>query len=246
MAQRILIVGATSGMAEAAARVWAQRGERLYLLGRDAERLQALAADLKVRGADIAGVGHFDAADLASHPAAVGAALAALGGLDVALLAQGVLGDQAASAADAATALKELTVNALSIVSIATPLANALEAQGHGSLAIISSVAGERGRQSNYVYGSAKALVTAFASGLRNRLAPQGVNVVTILPGFVATAMTAHLKQGPLFASAATAGRLIVKAVDERKAVAYVPGFWRLIMAIIKAIPEPIFKKLKL
>jgi len=246
MQQRILIVGATSGMAEASARLWAQRGERVYLMGRDAERLQALAADLKVRGADVAGVGHFDAADLASHGPAVAAALAALGGLDVALLAQGVLGDQAAAAADAGVALRELTVNALSVVSVATPLANALEAQGHGTLAIISSVAGERGRQSNYVYGSGKALVTAFASGLRNRLAPKGVQVVTILPGFVATAMTAHLKQGPLFASADKAGALIVKAMDKRKDVAYVPGFWWLIMAIVKSIPEPIFKKLKL
>jgi hypothetical protein len=246
MQQRILIVGATSGMAEAAARLWAKRGERLYLMGRDAERLQALAADLKVRGADVAGVGRFDAADLASHANAVGAALAALGGLDVALLAQGVLGDPAANTADAAVAVKELTVNALSVVSVATPLANALQAQGHGTLAIISSVAGERGRQSNYVYGASKALVTAFASGLRNRLAPHGVHVCTLLPGFVATAMTAHLKQGPLFASADKAGRLIVKAIDRRKDVAYVPGFWWLIMTIVKAIPEGVFKKLKL
>lgn len=246
MTQRILIVGATSGMAEAAARIWAGRGARLYLLARDPQRLTALAADLGLRGAELAGSAVFEAADLASHGSLVEGALRALGGLDVALLAQGVLGDPVADRADAGLALRELTVNALSLVSVATPLANALEAQGHGCLALISSVAGERGRQSNYVYGAAKALVTAYASGLRNRLAPCGVQVCTVKPGFVATAMTAHLRQGPLFASAATAGRLMVKAIDAKKDVAYIPGFWRLIMAVIKAIPEPLFKRMKL
>jgi short-subunit dehydrogenase len=246
MAERILIIGATSGMAEEAARVWAARGARLYLLGRDLERLGALAADLRVRGADIAGTGTFDAADLGSHVGVVAQALGALGGLDTALLAQGMLGDQAAAQANGAVAVAEFTVNALSMISLATPLADFLLTQGRGSLAFISSVAGDRGRQSNYIYGAAKAAVSAFASGLRNRLAPHGVQVCTIKPGFVATAMTAHLKQGPLFASAATAGRLIVRAIDKRKDVAYVPGFWRLIMAVIKAIPEPLFKRLKL
>lgn len=244
--QRILIVGATSGMAEAAARVWAGRGDRLYLLARDPQRLKALAADLGLRGAEVAGSAPFEAADLASHAALVDAAVAALGGLDVALLAQGVLGDPAAARASGGVALKELTVNGLSMVSVGTPLANVLQAQGRGCLAFISSVAGDRGRQSNYVYGSAKALVNAFASGLRNRLAPQGVQVLTLKPGFVATAMTAHLKQGPFFASAANAGRLIVAAIDAKKDVAYIPGFWRLIMAVIKAIPEPLFKRMKL
>jgi decaprenylphospho-beta-D-erythro-pentofuranosid-2-ulose 2-reductase len=246
MAEKILIAGATSGMAEEAARVWAARGARLFLLGRDLERLGALAADLKVRGGDIAGTAAFEAADLGSHEALAAQALAALGGLDVALLAQGVLGDAEAARASGAVAVAEISVNALSMVSLATPLADFLRTQGHGTLAFISSVAGDRGRGSNYVYGASKALVSAFASGLRNALAPHGVHVCTLKPGFVATAMTAHLKQGPLFASAATAGRLIVKAIDAKKDVAYIPGFWRLIMAVIRAVPEPVFKRLKL
>jgi NAD(P)-dependent dehydrogenase (short-subunit alcohol dehydrogenase family) len=233
-------------MVEAAARLWAARGARLYLLAREGERLGPLAADLALRGADMAGTAVFEAEDLASHGALVQQALAALGGLDVALLAQGILGDQAAAQADAAVAVREFNINALSMVTLATPIANALQAQGHGAIAFISSVAGDRGRQSNYVYGAAKATITAFSSGLRNRLAPHGVQVTTIKPGFVATPMTAHLRQGPLFVSSATAGRLIVKAIDKRKDVAYLPGFWRLIMAVIACIPEPIFKRMKL
>jgi NADP-dependent 3-hydroxy acid dehydrogenase YdfG len=214
--QRILIIGANSGMAEAAGRLWAGRKARIYLLGRHAERLAALAADLTVRGADIAGQASFEANDFGHHAAILDDAVHALGGLDIALIAHGSLPDQKAAEVDAALALREISTNGLSVVSLAGILANALEAQGHGTLAVISSVAGERGRQSNYVYGSAKALVTAYLSGLRNRLSKKGVHVCTIKPGFVATAMTAHLKQGPLFASADTAAKCIVGAIDAK------------------------------
>lgn len=244
--QKILIIGANSGMAEACARLWAARGAALHLLGRKTERLEALAADLKLRGAAAATWAAFDANDYAHHASALDDAAKALGGLDVALVAHGTLGDQKAAELDPAVALKELSTNAVSVVSLCTILANALEAQGRGTLAVISSVAGERGRQSNYVYGCAKALVTAFTQGLRNRLHPKGVHVCTLKPGFVATPMTAHLKQGPLFASAETAAKAIVKAIDKKKDVAYVPGFWALIMLVIRAIPEGVFKRLRL
>ena len=244
--QRILIIGANSGMAEAAARVWAKRGDKLYLLGRNEERLAALSADLAIRGAVVAGHASFDANALGQHAALLRQATQALGGLDVALVAHGTLPDQAKAQNDMAYALHEISTNALSVVNLCSLLANTLEAQGSGTLAVISSVAGERGRQSNYVYGSAKAMVTVFTQGLRNRLFKSGVSVVTLKPGFVATAMTAHLPQGPLFASADKAGRCIVCAVDRKKNVAYVPGFWALIMFVIRSIPESIFKKLKL
>ncbi|HXC65533.1 MAG TPA: SDR family NAD(P)-dependent oxidoreductase, partial [bacterium] len=123
---------------------------------------------------------------------------------------------------------------------------NRFEAQGRGCLAVISSVAGDRGRQSNYVYGTAKATVTAFLSGLRNRLFRSGVQVLTIKPGMVDTPMTAALKKGPLFASADTVAAGIVRAVDKRRDVVYVPGYWRLVMGVIKALPEGVFKRLKL
>ena len=244
--QRILIIGANSGMAEAAARIWAKRGDRLFLLGRSVERLEALSADLSIRGAQMAGHAIFDATALDHHADILEKSVHLLGGLDIALIAHGTLSDQHLAQLDMGYALKELNINGISVVSLSTILANAFEAQGHGTLAVISSVAGERGRQSNYVYGSAKALVTVFTQGLRNRLQRQGVHVCTLKPGFVATAMTAGLKQGPLFASVDTAGRCIVTAIDKKKNVAYVPGFWALIMFVIRSIPENIFKKLKL
>jgi decaprenylphospho-beta-D-erythro-pentofuranosid-2-ulose 2-reductase len=243
---KILIIGAGSAIAEATARRWAIRGDALYLVDRDAERLGAVAGDLRVRGGSVAGQAVLDVNDFAAHAKVLDAAAAALGGLDLAFIAHGTLGDQAAGEADPAVALKELSTNALSVVSLGTLLANRFEAQGWGCLAVISSVAGDRGRQSNYVYGTAKATVTAFLSGLRNRLYRSGVRVLTIKPGMVDTPMTASFKKGPLFASAETVAAGIVRAVDEKKDVVYVPGYWRLVMAVIKALPEAVFKRLKL
>jgi decaprenylphospho-beta-D-erythro-pentofuranosid-2-ulose 2-reductase len=243
---KILIIGAGSAIAEATARRWAARGDALYLVDRDAERLGAVAADLRVRGGAVAGHSILDVNDFAAHAGVLDAAAAALGGLDLALIAHGTLGDQAACEQDPAVALKEISTNALSVISLGTLLANRFEAQGRGCLAVISSVAGDRGRQSNYVYGTAKATVTAFLSGLRNRLYRSGVQVLTIKPGMVDTPMTAAFKKGPLFASAETVAAGIVRAVDQRRDVVYVPGYWRLVMAVIKALPEAVFKRLKL
>jgi decaprenylphospho-beta-D-erythro-pentofuranosid-2-ulose 2-reductase len=244
--QRILIVGANSGMAEAAARIWAARGDTLYLVARNRERLAALAADLQIRGARVAGYAQLDVNEFHRHAEVVDQAVQALGGLEIALVAHGSLADQKRAQSDPVYAIRELSTNGTSVAGLCTLLANVLEARGAGTLAVISSVAGERGRQSNYVYGAAKALVTAFTQGLRNRLASRGVCVCTIKPGYVSTAMTAHLPRNALFASAATAGRCIVDAIDRRRDVAYVPGFWALIMAVVRAIPEPVFKRLKL
>ena len=125
-------------------------------------------------------------------------------------------------------------------------LANYFEKRGEGTLAAISSVAGDRGRQSNYVYGTAKAAVNTYLQGLRNRLYSKGVHVLTIKPGFVDTPMTAHLRQGPLFASADRVARDIVKAIEKKKCIIYTPWFWRWIMLLIRLIPEPVFRRLKL
>jgi short-subunit dehydrogenase len=243
---KILIIGAGSAIAEAAARRWASRGDALFLVDRDAERLGAVAADLRVRGGTVAGQSVMDVNDFGRHAPVLEEAIASLGGLDLALIAHGTLGDQAACERDPAVALKEFSTNALSVISLGTLLANLLEAQGRGCLAVISSVAGDRGRQSNYLYGTAKATVTAFLSGLRNRLFRSGVRVLTIKPGMVDTPMTASFKKGPLFASADTVAEGIVRAVDRKKDVVYLPGYWRLIMAVIKAMPEGVFKRLKL
>ncbi|HEX5374095.1 MAG TPA: SDR family oxidoreductase [Aquabacterium sp.] len=244
--KKILIIGATSAMAEACARQWAQRGDRLFLAARKVEPLQSIAADLSTRGAQQVGYQAFDATALDQHAALLEAATQAMGGLDTVLIAHGTLSDQDKAQNDVPYALSEIATNGTSVIAFMTLAANQLEAQGHGAIAVISSVAGDRGRQSNYVYGSAKALVSAFASGLRQRLAKKGVHVVTIKPGFVDTPMTAHLPKGPLWAQPEKVARDICAAIDQGRTVVYTPGFWRLIMLIIKHIPEFVFIKLKL
>lgn len=246
MKRSILVVGATSAIAEATARLWAARGDSLFLLARDSERLEAIAADLRVRGAASVRHAAFDADAIDRHEDVLEAAAAALGGVDIVLIAYGSLPDQRACERDCALALAQLRTNALSVVSLLTHLANRFEAQRHGTIAVIGSVAGDRGRQSNYVYGTAKAAVAVFLQGLRNRLHPCGVQVLTIKPGFVDTPMTAAFRKGPLWASPAGVARGIVHAVDKGSDVAYVPGFWRPIMAMVRCVPEALFKRLKL
>jgi decaprenylphospho-beta-D-erythro-pentofuranosid-2-ulose 2-reductase len=244
--QRILIVGATSAIAEATARLFAARGDALFLAGRDDARLQAIAADLSVRGAKLAETEVFDARAYDRAAVLLRTATERLSGLDAALIAHGTLSDQSACQQSIDRLREEFDINALSVMALCTELANQFEAQGHGVIAVISSVAGDRGRQSNYVYGTAKAAVTAFTSGLRQRLYPKGVRVVTIKPGFVSTPMTAAFKKGALWASPASVATDIVRAMDAGKAVIYTPGFWRPIMWIIRSVPETIFRRLKL
>jgi short-subunit dehydrogenase len=244
--KRILVIGATSAIAQAAARLWAARGDCLYLLGRDEARLQAIAADLRVRGAAMAACARLDATEFDRHPAALDAAWAALGQVDVVLLAWGTLGDQRQCERDAAGARTQFDTNATSVLSLLTHLGNRFETQRHGTIAVISSVAGERGRQSNYVYGAAKSAVSTFAQGLRNRLHHAGVQVLTIKPGFVDTPMTAQFDKGPLWAAPETVARCIDRAVARRRDVVYAPWFWGGIMAVIRMIPERYFKTLRL
>lgn len=244
--KKILIVGATSAIAEATARHFARDGNILFLAGRNLERLQAIAADLRVRGARNVEIAALDVCNTDAVAAIVTNAINALQGLDMALIAHGTLSNQTACEHSIELLTQEFTINALSTMALCTTLANFFESQSQGTLAIISSVAGDRGRQSNYVYGAAKAAVTAFTSGLRQRLHGKNVRVVTIKPGFVDTPMTAAFNKGPLWASAATVGRQIHRAMLRGTPVVYVPGFWAPIMFIIRHIPETIFRRLKL
>ena len=244
--RRILIVGATSAIAEATARLFASRGDALMLTGRSPSRLQAIADDLKVRGAARAETFVLDARAFDRFPALLQAATERLGGLDAALIAHGTLSDQGACQRSVEQLREEFEVNALSVMALCTHLANLLETQGRGVIAVISSVAGDRGRQSNYVYGSAKAAVTAFTSGLRQRLYPKGVRVLTIKPGVVSTPMTAAFKKGALWATPARVAADIVRAMDGGKAVIYTPWFWWPIMFVLRHLPESIFVRLKI
>jgi len=244
---KIMIFGATSAIAQATARIMAARGDALILVGRSEEKLKAVADDLLVRGAERVDFTAMDANETARHEPLIGTVYEMLGGLDTVLIAHGVLPDQDACQKDYSEAEASLQTNFMSVVSLLTPIANRFEEQKHGCIAVISSVAGDRGRQSNYVYGTAKAAVSTFLSGLRNRLCKAGVAVVTIKPGFVDTPMTAAFeKKGFLWASPEAIAKGIVKAIDKRKDVVYLPFFWRWIMLIIRCIPERIFKKLGL
>jgi len=244
--QHILVVGATSAIAEAALRLWAARGCTLYLLARDTARSEAIAADLRVRGATAVHTGSLDVADFAAHASAVELACTTLGRVDAALIAHGTLPEQARCEVDENYALREFAVNGTATIALAGLIAQKLEEQGHGTLAVISSVAGDRGRASNYLYGSAKAAVSTYLSGLRQRLHGRGIGVVTIKPGFVDTPMTAAFAKGPLWASPERIAHGIVHAIDERRAVVYLPWFWRGIMAMIRCVPEFVFQRIKL
>ncbi|RUL64284.1 SDR family oxidoreductase [Dyella dinghuensis] len=243
---RILIVGASSAIAEATARCYAARGARLFLIARQSQRLEDMASDLKVRGAADVAFATLDVNQLDAHGDVLSQAWTWLGEVDAMLVAHGTLPDQNACEASAELAVKEFNTNGTSTIALMTLAANRFEAQRHGTLAVISSVAGDRGRQSNYLYGSAKAAVTAFASGLRQRLTKVGVNVLTIKPGFVDTPMTRDFKKSALWAKPESIARSIVRAVDRGRSVVYLPWFWLPIMLIIRHVPEFVFKRIKL
>lgn len=233
---RAIVFGATSGIAQEVLRLWAARGDELFLVARSEVRLSAVADDLRMRGARAVRTAAADLDDLSRH----GALFDEAGAFDALLVAQGVLGD---NDGDPARAEAVLRTNLNAPISLLTHAAQ--RAQPGACLAAIGSVAGDRGRATNAVYGAAKAGLDAFLSALRQRMFQRGVRVVTLKPGFVDTAMTAHLKKSPLFASPERVARGIVRAVDAGKPVAYLPGFWRLVMFAVRAIPETLFRRLR-
>jgi decaprenylphospho-beta-D-erythro-pentofuranosid-2-ulose 2-reductase len=243
----IVIYGATSAIAQAVARRMAARGDALVVVGRDKERTESVAADLTVRGAARAHAIVIDFADKATHDDAWKSVQSALSGpVDTVLIAHGLLGDQRRAERESAHALEILDVNFLQVVTLLTPIVNTMEQNKKGTIGVISSVAGDRGRQSNYIYGTAKGAVNVLLEGLAHRLAPVGVRVVNIKPGFVDTPMTASVKKGPLFAKPDVVAKRIVRALDAGQRVVYVPWFWWGIMTIIRTLPTFLFNKLRL
>ena len=244
--KRILIIGATSAIAEHCARIWAAEGDALHLVARNEQHVQVIASDLKVRGASEVTTYVTDLNNMDKHEELLDVADAALGGVDIVLIAHGTLSNQKSCELSVKETLAEIQTNALSTISLLTLIANKFEAKQSGTICVISSVAGDRGRASNYVYGTAKAMVTAFTSGLRQRLQKSNVSVVTIKPGFVDTPMTAEFKKGLLWVKPITVAESIVRAIDGKKTEVYVPQFWCFIMSIIKILPTKIFKRLDL
>lgn len=246
MAQNILIIGATSAIALACARRWAAQDVCFFLVGRTPDKLAQVAADLGARGARV----HSHVLDLhhtEQHAAMLDACYAALPRVDLALLAHGTLPVQAQVEADAALALRAFSDNAVSVIALLTDLANRMQAQRSGCIAVIASVAGDRGRPSNYVYGAAKAAVATFCSGLQARLHPYGVQVLTIKPGMVDTPMTQGLAlPRALLASPERVAADIQRALRQGQGTLYTPWFWRPVMLAIGLIPGALFKRLRL
>jgi short-subunit dehydrogenase len=222
------------------------RGARFFLIARNEERLHSMAADLKVRGAHSTQCATLDVNDFDQHQIVLQRAMEFLQSIDIALIAHGTLGSQKACEADFNLALREINTNATSVISLLTHLANLMASQGHGTIVVITSVAGDRGRQSNYVYGTAKGALNIFLQGLRQRLFRCGVNVVTIKPGFVDTPMTKEFKKGWLWSAPEDISNGIIRSVAQRKAVVYLPRYWRIIMFVIRAIPEKLFRTMRL
>jgi decaprenylphospho-beta-D-erythro-pentofuranosid-2-ulose 2-reductase len=244
--RKILVLGATSGIAEATCRIWAAQGASLFLVARNPEKLAAVGADLKVRGASYVDTAVADLDDTDKHPELLAHAVNSLTGMDIAYLAHGILGDQNEAEQDFNTAAQIIHTNFMAPVSLLTWLANFCVQRHAGTLAVISSVAGDRGRKSNYLYGSSKAGLSAFLGGLRNRVDREGVTVLTIKPGPTKTAMTAGMPKSEKFADVDSVAESIVRAIDKRKDALYVPFQWQPIMFIIRNIPERVFKKLNL
>lgn len=244
--RKTLIIGAASAIAEATARLLARDGDSLFLVARDQEKLNMIAEDLRVRGAAHVQVATLDVLDFDRHIVVLERATEAMQGLDLAILAHGTLPHQKSCEESFAVTRREFDINATSVISLVTWLGNYFERQRSGTIAVISSVAGDRGRQSNYVYGAAKGAVSLFLQGMRNRLQAAGVKILTIKPGFVDTPMTAEFEKGLLWAQPQTVADKIVTALRKEKDIVYVPGFWRLVMWVIKSIPETLFKRLSL
>lgn len=237
----ILIIGATSSIAHAIARLYTKNGNNLYLLARDKDKIDTIKKDLDTRGASSIHTNIFEATDFEKHDAILEQAHSILSHIDIAIIAHGSLPSQKECEKSTSMTISECETNAISTISLLTTLANIMTEQQHGSICVITSVAGERGRQSNYVYGASKAMVSIFLQGLRHRLFKHGVHVIDVKPGFVDTPMTASFKKGALWASPEKVAKDIVKGIKKHKKTIYTPWFWFIIMLIIRNIPEFIF-----
>jgi decaprenylphospho-beta-D-erythro-pentofuranosid-2-ulose 2-reductase len=246
--ENVLIVGATSGIARALGHELAEQGCHLMLAGRRQDELDRCAADLRTRYQTPTGTEPFEALDFESHPAFFTRCLDHFAGtLHGLILCHGYMPNQTATQTNITEVRRTIDVNFTSAISLLMLAANYFEQRKSGYIVVLSSVAGDRGRMSNYTYGAAKAGLNAYLQGMRNRLQHAGVQVLTVKPGFVDTPMTHGLlnPHSPLVATPERVAREVNNAIRKRKDVIYSPGFWRVLMAIIRALPESIFKRLR-
>jgi decaprenylphospho-beta-D-erythro-pentofuranosid-2-ulose 2-reductase len=240
----VVVLGGGSDIGSSTARLLAARGSTIVLAARRPDELIDEAAALRGAGARAVEVVAFDALDTEAHPAFVRELFDRFGDLDLVLLAFGVLGDQEAAEKDSAAALEVARTNYLGAVSVLIPLAEGLREQGHGTIAVLSSVAAERGRRSNFVYGSAKAGLDVFCQGLADRLHGEGVHVLVVRPGFVASKMTAHLDSAPLSTTPEAVAKATLDGLDRGADVVWVPGPLRWVMTVLRHLPRSVFRRL--
>ncbi len=245
MARRVVFLGATKGMGRALARKMAERGDRLFLLGRPGEDLEASANDLAARGAGEVGTAACDLEDTSSFAPALDAASARLGGFDTVVVTAGLFATQEELEADADLAVRLTTVNFANTVGFCEEARKRLLAQGGGTLCAFSSVAGERGRKPVVIYGASKAGLTRYLEGLDHRYRSQGLRVVTVKPGFVKTGMTAGLKPPPFAGDPEGVATRVLRAIDRGTPVVYAPAPWSAIMAVIRRLPRPVMRRVK-
>lgn len=242
---KVVVLGATSGIALKVERQLAERGCELLLVARSEQRLEEIECDLTIRGAKQVLTGAADLSNVSQHAAIFDWINRSFSGYDTLLLAYGSMHEQKESEGSVDTLMEEINVNYVSAAALLTLFASEFEQRGTGCIAAITSVAGDRGRRSNYVYGSAKGALSLFLQGLRSRLHPAGVKVITIKPGPVQTAMTDHMPNASRFADPAVVARDIVRALERRGPdVLYTPKIWRYVMAAVEHVPETIFKRL--
>jgi decaprenylphospho-beta-D-erythro-pentofuranosid-2-ulose 2-reductase len=244
--KKILVIGATSTIAQHCIRIYAERGDKLFLVARNKKNLKKIAKNLKKITTSTIKIFSLDLRKIDHHVLMLNAAEKYLGEIDIVLIAHGTLPNQKLCEQNVKMSLEEIKNNALSTISLLTHLANRFEVKKKGSIAVISSVAGDRGRASNYVYGSAKAMINTFLSGMRQRLYKSNINILTIKPGLVNTTMTKNLKKNIFYAKPITIANQIVSAIDKNKNLIYTPLYWCVIMYLIKKIPEILFRKLRL
>jgi short-subunit dehydrogenase len=245
--QKVVILGATSAIAEVAARHWASDGAVIHLAARKASQTADMAADLRMRGASAAS---FQVADLGNEslqPEVVDAALRALGGApDIVLLAWGTLPENDLLLDDPAAAGEALRVNVDSVAQYVLRFAEVMRREHRGTIVVIGSVAGDIGRAKNFVYGSAKGGVEVFCEGARRRFRADGVRVIVVKPGLVDTPMTAHLSKNAMFASAARVGRRVYEAASRANGPVYAPAWWRLVMTLLRAMPRRVMDRINI
>jgi decaprenylphospho-beta-D-erythro-pentofuranosid-2-ulose 2-reductase len=244
--EKIIVLGATSEIAQQVQRILAHQQIKMLLVARSADRLQSVASDLRVRGARHVIEYTADLADVSQHPQLLTFVSEHFRDFDCVLLAYGSMHAQEKCRHSVELSLHEWETNFVSAAALLTLFAEVLEQRGAGSIAVITSVAGDRGRSSNYVYGAAKGALNIFLQGLRGRLYHSKVRVLTIKPGPVRTPMTSGMPQGKMFADPASVAQDICHALGTSKEVLYTPSYWRYVMAVLKIVPERVFKRLSI